>query len=451
MGMVIRGKRRYGGYIVHVGIVLMFVGFAGTAYKKERTSARAGRRGQDRQVHRPLRPPRARGGSPEGDGHRRGHRAGQDGKVIDHLRPAKWFFHNHESEPTTEVAIRRSPGRGPLHHAGRLRSRRGERDAQGRREPGRRLDLVRLHAAGDRDRHRAHPRLRARAADRPACGRDGAGARRGAGGADVCCWRSARAAVVLPRASARRRRRSDCAPADGQATADAPEPVGVDENWLVRNIMCQCGTCRHNLLECESDGLRPRRAGRIEIRQLLDQGKTREEVIQYFIKKYGSQIALASPIDKGFNRLAWLLAVQPRRGRGGRARLRRLPAGAARPGDDARATRAARSPTDPSSQTSSRTSSATSTSKSRGPCARVPEPSRAEPRRADALRMPRDRTAASVRAPACRIWILGSSGVAVAARATASPGREDVLWPAARHGRARRHDAGAVRGWRCGA
>ena len=32
-----------------------------------------------------------------------------DGKVFDHLRPAKWFFHNHESEPTTEVAIRRSP------------------------------------------------------------------------------------------------------------------------------------------------------------------------------------------------------------------------------------------------------------------------------------------------------------------------------------------------------
>jgi hypothetical protein len=30
-----------------------------------------------------------------------------DGKVIDHLRPAKWFFHSHESEPTTEVAIRR--------------------------------------------------------------------------------------------------------------------------------------------------------------------------------------------------------------------------------------------------------------------------------------------------------------------------------------------------------
>src|SRR5262249_47286791 len=35
MGMVIRGKRRYGGYIVHVGIVSMFIGFAGQAYKRE--------------------------------------------------------------------------------------------------------------------------------------------------------------------------------------------------------------------------------------------------------------------------------------------------------------------------------------------------------------------------------------------------------------------------------
>jgi cytochrome c-type biogenesis protein CcmH/NrfF len=29
-------------------------------------------------------------------------------------------------------------------------------------------------------------------------------------------------------------------------------------------------------------------------------------VIAYFIQKYGGQVALASPIDRGFNRLAWL-------------------------------------------------------------------------------------------------------------------------------------------------
>src|SRR4029079_12712163 len=30
-----------------------------------------------------------------------------DGKFIDHMRPARWYFHKHEKEPTTEVAIRR--------------------------------------------------------------------------------------------------------------------------------------------------------------------------------------------------------------------------------------------------------------------------------------------------------------------------------------------------------
>ena len=31
------------------------------------------------------------------------------GKEYDRPRPAKWFFHNHENEPTTEVAIKRAP------------------------------------------------------------------------------------------------------------------------------------------------------------------------------------------------------------------------------------------------------------------------------------------------------------------------------------------------------
>ena len=45
---------------------------------------------------------------------------------------------------------------------------------------------------------------------------------------------------------------------------------------------------------------------RLTIRQLLTQGQTRQQVVEYFIKKYGGQVALAAPIDRGFNRLAWL-------------------------------------------------------------------------------------------------------------------------------------------------
>jgi len=93
----------------------------------------------------------------------------------------------------------------------------------------------------------------------------------------------------------------------GVRTGEPPSPQGVDENWLVRNIICQCGSCRHNLLECASENCGHAAQDRIEIHGLLGQGKTREDVIQYFIQKYGSQVALASPIDKGFNRLAWAL------------------------------------------------------------------------------------------------------------------------------------------------
>ena len=32
----------------------------------------------------------------------------EDGEQIDTLYPAKWFFREHENEPTTEVAIRRT-------------------------------------------------------------------------------------------------------------------------------------------------------------------------------------------------------------------------------------------------------------------------------------------------------------------------------------------------------
>jgi cytochrome c-type biogenesis protein CcmH/NrfF len=45
---------------------------------------------------------------------------------------------------------------------------------------------------------------------------------------------------------------------------------------------------------------------RAEIANLVKMGMTHDQVIQYYINKYGSQEPLAEPIDKGFNRLAWL-------------------------------------------------------------------------------------------------------------------------------------------------
>ena len=46
---------------------------------------------------------------------------------------------------------------------------------------------------------------------------------------------------------------------------------------------------------------------RTELAAQIAAGKDRQGVIDYFVTKYGSQEVLAEPIDKGFNRLAWLL------------------------------------------------------------------------------------------------------------------------------------------------
>ncbi|MCA9665193.1 MAG: cytochrome c biogenesis protein CcsA [Myxococcales bacterium] len=106
-GLFARNRRRYGGYIIHFGIVLMFVGFAGDAYKLENEVVM--KRGQRHKI---------------GDYTLRydGLRVTEDaektavtaylttwdkGKHIGTLLPARWTFHRHRDAPTTEVAMKR--------------------------------------------------------------------------------------------------------------------------------------------------------------------------------------------------------------------------------------------------------------------------------------------------------------------------------------------------------
>jgi cytochrome c-type biogenesis protein CcmH/NrfF len=46
---------------------------------------------------------------------------------------------------------------------------------------------------------------------------------------------------------------------------------------------------------------------RDEIAMLAREGKTKQQILNYYVEKYGSQEPLAEPIDEGFNRLAWML------------------------------------------------------------------------------------------------------------------------------------------------
>jgi len=222
------------------------------------------------------------------------------GKEIDRPRPAKWFFHNHENEPTTEVAINRAPLEDLYITMGGYDLSEGTATFKLVRNP--MVDWVWLGfmllaiATGIvMVPETVIDRLTA-GVTAPAA----AGARSAAGAAGIALW------IALGAGGAILLSPQPAAAQMAGGTREAPQPVGPDENWLVRNIMCQCTTCRHNLIECESEGCGHSIQDRITIRELLNQGRKREEIVEYFITKYGGQVALAAPIDRGFNRLAWL-------------------------------------------------------------------------------------------------------------------------------------------------
>jgi cytochrome c-type biogenesis protein CcmH/NrfF len=77
------------------------------------------------------------------------------------------------------------------------------------------------------------------------------------------------------------------------------------EKRLRDEIICMCGTCgRKRVGECTCSKAEEMRT---EIAGLIAAGKSYDEVVDYYVTKYGSQEVLAAPIDKGFNRLAWFL------------------------------------------------------------------------------------------------------------------------------------------------
>ena len=81
--------------------------------------------------------------------------------------------------------------------------------------------------------------------------------------------------------------------------ADEATPLEID---LRRSLVCMCGaaSCGKKLLaECMcAEAVRLR----AEIKGLVAEGLTHDEVLRFYIDKHGSQEPLAAPLDEGFNR-----------------------------------------------------------------------------------------------------------------------------------------------------
>ncbi len=107
--MFSRARRRYGGYVVHLGAVLMFMGFLGSAYDVEREDTLGSGETMD-VAGFTLRFDHARTEvDTSADMLFADLTVQNGGNTIAHVSPAKFVYRSHPEMPTTEVAIRSTP------------------------------------------------------------------------------------------------------------------------------------------------------------------------------------------------------------------------------------------------------------------------------------------------------------------------------------------------------
>jgi len=203
-------------------------------------------------------------------------------KQIDRMHPARWFFAKHEDEPTTEVAIRRAVSED-------LYLVLGSYDVSTQQVTYKIVinPLVNWIWLGF-----AVMAFGTGLALLPESTFAFATAKVPAGAATTSLLLLI---VLLP------------TPVRAQHIENPQAVIAVPKSQLEKDlqseIICMCGTCgRKRIGECtcsEAAGMRE------EVARLVAEGKTREQIYAYYIAKYGSQEPLASPIDEGFNRLAW--------------------------------------------------------------------------------------------------------------------------------------------------
>ncbi|MCY4660087.1 MAG: cytochrome c biogenesis protein CcsA [Acidobacteria bacterium] len=323
IGLVMRSRRRYGGYVVHLGIVLMMLGFAGAGYRQ--TEQVLLTPGEEVEVGRfAVQLDRL---SVTDDGRKEMHTAHvtvfEDGRDVGRLYPGRWFYRKHEAEPTTEVAMRRTLAEDVYVVLAAYDMADQSASFQVTVNP-----LVNwiwlgfaLLALGTGIALLPESRFAFLAAREPTDA-DGNAPAGGpvAGAASLVVVLAVAAALVLLLALG-----AAAAPAGGQG-GPAPESFTATtplEAELQRELVCTCGDCPHYTLadcRCSSpprwvarpDGSQQLVAAgaehmRGQLREQIEAGRDRRQILDYFIAAYGSQEPLGAPLDEGFNRLAWLL------------------------------------------------------------------------------------------------------------------------------------------------
>ena len=280
VGLVGRNKRRYGGYIVHLGIVLLFLGFAGEGFKQSEQALL--KPGQQLQVGDfVMRYDQMR---VTDDGRKQMVTAQvtvtRDGEPFATMYPAKWYFRKHEDQPTTEVSIQRGFAQ----------------------------DVYIVLAGYDAGGQTASLDVTIA----PLVNWIWFGFGILALGTFIALLPDtvfAFATVKIPsNAVTTSMLLLAIVISQGMAFAQTTGEVaqrGALERSLENEIICTCG-CRLPNGTCGMMNCHGKEAQTAKLRTLIAEGKTRDEIIATFVSDFGSEDVLTRPINRGFNRLIWL-------------------------------------------------------------------------------------------------------------------------------------------------
>src|SRR5581483_10029099 len=276
VGLVGRNKRRYGGYIVHLGIVLIFLGFGGNGSKLEKTEQV--KRGGE--IHIGAYTLRHDGVKVSDDGQ----------KQIDTMYPGRSVFRKHENEEArSDVAIRRTIAE-DLYIVLTPDVDFGTQTVSYQVYVNPLVDWIWLGfgvlAFGTGIALLPERAYSFALAKMPA---------------EVAATTVAVLLMLLlgaPPASAQMPHVAN------PSLAIAPAKNAL-EDQLRREMGCVCGGCAHEALTSCTCG--QAQEMRDQLRAQIDQGKTHDQIIEAFVGIYGGQQFLQAPIDRGFNRIAWLL------------------------------------------------------------------------------------------------------------------------------------------------
>jgi cytochrome c-type biogenesis protein CcmF len=284
VGLVGRNKRRYGGYIVHLGIVLIFLGFAGEGLSTDEQLLM--QPGTEVTVGRyTLRMDALRATD---DGQKQmvtGHFTvkNENGDEIARLFPAKWYFRKHEDQPTTEVAIHRSFAE----------------------------DVYLVMAGYELQEQTASLEFHVN----PLVNWIWAGFGVLAAGTVIALLPEtvfAFATTAVPAGSVTTSLLLIAALLLPGGAAAQDRKLGIVERSALQRrvedrILCLCG-CNSPMGSCQ---MRPNCAHYDEqvaqVKTYIAEGKDYDAVIEAFVAQHGTQAVLAAPIDRGFNRLLWLV------------------------------------------------------------------------------------------------------------------------------------------------